>query len=274
LAARLVIDEPSKLEGLLRLWGDDVPLDAGAAAIAVDENTALHQATLIKRIDDLAAPLHISTNCSPYEAMARLNHLLFFQLGLTATSWDSPKGYMLNDILDTMKGVPVGLCILTAEISRRAGFPLSIIGFPTHSVVAPIAANPKFYMDPSRNGEVYCEDDLRMELEASLGQTSDPSVWVDAIAPISNRALLERLCATEKYMFLRRDDYEGAIRCCRRILMLAPNRFEELTDLGILLANIGRTDEAIEALEQYLEERPYAPNADAVARQINIIRGH
>jgi regulator of sirC expression with transglutaminase-like and TPR domain len=251
-----------------------VPLDAGAAAIAVDENNALHQAALIKRIDDLAEPLNIAANCSPYEAMARLNHLLFFQLGITATSWDSPKGYMLNDILDSMRGVPVALCILTAEISRRAGFPLSIIGFPTHSVVSPVASDPKFYMDPSRNGEVYCEDDLRTELEASLGQTSHPSVWVDAIAPISNRALLERLCATEKYMFLRRDDYEGAIRCCRRILMLAPNRYEELTDLGVLLANTGRTSEAIKALEQYLDERPYAPNAEAVARQISLIRGN
>lgn len=267
-------NETSRLEGLLRLWGDDLPLDAGAAAIAVDENHSLHQAALIKRIDDLAAPLNIGASCSPYEAMARLNHLLFYKLGITAVDWDNPNGYMLNDILDHKKGVPVALCILTAEISRRAGFPLSIIGFPTHSVVSPVATEPKFYMDPSRNGEVYCEDDLKIELERSLGQSSHPSVWVDAIAPISNRALLERLCATEKYMFLRRDDYESALRCCRRILILAPNRYEELIDLGVLLANTGRTIEAIESLEQYLEERPYAPNAGAVARQLSLIRGN
>ncbi len=274
MATRDQKSETSKLEGLLRLWGDDIPLDAGAAAIAVDQNPSLHQATLIRRIDDLAEPLHIGVNCSPYEAMARLNHLLFSKLGVTSTPWNSPKGYMLNDILESMRGVPAALCILTAEISRRAGFPLSIIGFPTHSVVAPVAAETKFYMDPSRGGEVFCEDDLRIELEDSLGQTSHPSVWVDAIAPISNRALLERLCSTEKYMFLRRDDYEGAIKSCRRILLLAPNRFEEFTDLGVLLANVGRTSEAIVALEQYLEKRPYAPNADAVARQIGLIRGN
>ena len=261
------------LTNLLARWGDELPLDAAFAEISVEENPALHPDSLLHGLDELAAHLHIPVESSPFEATARLNHHLFTELGFDSTGWDDRDGYLLNDLLESRLGVPVSLCILTMEVSRRAGFPLTAIGFPTHCLVAPLYSSPTFYIDPARAGEVFNEDDLRERLHLSLGLMSHPSMWVDAIAPLTNRELIARLCETMKAMQLRTGDLDAALRSSERILQLVPSRLEELTDQGVLHVNLGRPEQGAEALERYLAQRPYAPNAKEIVRQIGLLRG-
>jgi len=93
------------------------------------------------------------------------------------------------------------------------------------------------------------------------------------LAPASHRAMLLRMNINLKRSYMAREDWAGAIRTIERILMICPERLDEIRDRGLVLAEFGRVDEGVEALEYYLVACPNAPDATELRDRLSALRG-
>lgn len=263
-------DVHSELMTLVRLYRDELPLDHAASLIAVEEGSKQDPDALVRELDRLAEGLYIPAQASPFEAVARLNHHLFkvHQFRGDTAQFDAPENSLLNHVIERRKGLPVLLSLIAIEISRRVGLELLPIPFPTHFLVAPAAADPRFYVDPFHQGEVHRAGYLRARLNRILGQNVEEDLWLDAIAPASNSAMIFRMCNNLKAAYLRRGNIKGALRAVEHLLIIDPGAYEELRDRGALQTQLGHTDEGIADFEAYITARPYAPDADDVAKYL------
>lgn len=263
-------DVHSELMTLVRLYRDELPLDRAASLIAAEEGSNIDPDALVRDLDRLADGLYIPATASPYEAVARLNHHLFELNGFEGdtSQFDAPENSLLNHVLERKKGLPGLLSLIAIEVGRRVGFELLPIPFPTHFLIAPANAETRFYIDPFHKGEIHRPGYLRARLNRILGQEIDNDLWLDAIAPASNSALLFRMCNNLKAAYLRRGNIEGALRAVEHLLVIDPSAYEELRDRGALQTQLGHTIEGIADFEAYIAARPYAPDADDVAQYL------
>jgi len=260
----------SELATLVRLYRDELPLDRAASLISAEEGSGMDPDALVRDLDRLAEGLHIPQDASPFEAVARLNHHLFRVHGFSGDTknYDSPLNSLLHTVLERRKGLPVLLSLVSIEVARRAGFVLLPIPYPTHFLIAPAQADPRFYIDPFHQGEVHRPGYLRARLNQIIGQEVDDALWLDAVAPASNAAMLFRMCNNLKASYLRRGNIEGALRAVEHLLLIDPGAYEELRDRGALRTQLGHMDEGIADFEAYISARPYAPDADEVAQLV------
>ena len=260
--------EHSELQVLMRLYRDEIPLDRAASLISAEEDPRVDPEQVVESLNRLTEGLFIPQDASPFEAVARLNHHLFEVHGFSGDvdSYDSPQNSLLHHVLERKKGLPVLLSLVAIEVARRAGFVLLPIPYPTHFLVAPAHAEPRFYVDPFHQGEVHRPGYLRARLTQIIGQEVEDALWLDAVAPASNSAMLFRMCNNLKASYLRRGNIEGALRAVEYLLAIDPGAYEELRDRGALRTQLGQTDKGIADFEAYISARPYAPDADAVAQ--------
>ena len=263
-------DVHSELHTLVRLYHDEVPLDRAASLIAAEEGSDVDPDALVRALDRLADGLHIPTSASPFEAVARLSHHLYQHHGFKGDieNYDAPENSLLNHVLERKQGLPVLLSLVSIEVARRAGFVLLPIPYPTHFLIAPAQAEPRFYVDPFHRGEVHRTGYLRARLTQIIGQEVDDALWLDAVKPATNSAMIFRMCNNLKAAYLRRGQIESALRAVEHLLIIDPGAYEELRDRGALRTQLGHTDEGIADFEAYISARPYAPDADDVARLV------
>ena len=182
--------------------------------------------------------------------------------------YDSPENSLLHHVLERRKGLPVLLSLVAIEVARRVGFVLLPIPYPTHFLVAPAQAEPRFYVDPFHKGEVHRPGYLRARLAQILGQEVEDGLWLDAVEPATNSAMLFRMCNNLKASYLRRGNIEAALRAVEHLLIIDPGAYEELRDRGALRTQLGHMDEGIADFEAYISARPYAPDADDGAQLV------
>ena len=208
--------EHSELQVLVRLYRDEIPLDRAASLISAEEDPRVDPEQVVESLNRLTEGLFIPQDASPFEAVARLNHHLFEVHGFSGDvdSYDSPQNSLLHHVLERKKGLPVLLSLVAIEVARRAGFVLLPIPYPTHFLVAPAHAEPRFYVDPFHQGEVHRPGYLRARLTQIIGQEVEDALWLDAVAPASNSAMLFRMCNNLKASYLRRGNIEGALTSC------------------------------------------------------------
>ncbi len=255
----------SSFAELLTAHPTSLPLDQGVALLAAEEQEGVTVSEVLRGLDDVARGLHIPERAGTVEAVARLNHHLFTQLGFRGDSDDyyAPRNSFLDQVIARRRGLPIALSVLTVEVGRRAGLALDGIGFPGHFLVGtrPEGDEPRFFLDPFAGGAVSRRD----ELTAKLVQMGMPrSRHDELLGPIPARRILLRMTYNLKGSYLRLRQVPEALRQIERVLLLAPERVEEHRDRGLLLAEAGREDEALVSLRRYLEEVPDGDDRDII----------
>ncbi len=84
----------------------------------------------------------------------------------------------------------------------------------------------------------------------------------------SKRDMLLRLLLNLKGLYVNARDARRTLSVTDRILMLRPGAANELRDSGLLLARLGRREQARERLRQYLEMAPEANDARRIRSMI------
>jgi regulator of sirC expression with transglutaminase-like and TPR domain len=218
-------------------------LDQGAALLAADEEPGLDPAAVLRALDELASSLHIPARSSPIEAVARLNHRLFAELGFAGddAEYDHPDNSHLGRVLSRRRGLPILLSLVYIEVARRHGVGIDGIGFPGHFIVSPRGVEPRFFIDPFHKGLILRPDRLLQRLcEGTGARGVDPDAWARFTAAVDARHILYRMNNNLKAAWIRRGHLEGALRAVNRNLALCPADATENVDRERILLALSR----------------------------------
>ena len=260
----------SRLTALLEAHTDDIPLDVAAACVAAEEQPDVSPDRIVEQLDALAADIRLPLKPGLTDAIARINHRLFTELGFSGDreSYDEPANSFLDQVITRRRGLPILLSLLYIEVTRRLGLSFVGIGFPGHFLIRPRDAD--FFLDPFTGGRILRSTQLQIMLSRRFPRAIiDDSAVTRATAPVTNRQLLLRVNHNLKASYLRREDLPGAIRASERLLLLDEARSEERQHLGQMLLSVGRREDGLAELAHYLALNPTSPDAWWIVRELN-----
>jgi regulator of sirC expression with transglutaminase-like and TPR domain len=255
--------------------GPDVPLDRAMCWMSYEEfSENVDPTEQLVWLDEIAAGVGMPPECEPFEAIARINYHLFTELGFHGdeVEYDNPENSCLGPVLTRRCGLPIVLSAIYMEVARRCGVTIHGIGFPGHFFVSPEGEGPRFFLDPFHGGRVLSEEDLLSRLDLLANRAVARKEAMPFLAPVSHRAMLLRMNMNLKRSYLARKDWAGALRTLERILMISPEQVEAIRDRGLVLSQIGRLAEGVEALEYYLTAVPNAVDATEMRTRLGLLR--
>jgi regulator of sirC expression with transglutaminase-like and TPR domain len=176
----------------------DPPLDECALLIAATRSRHVDVAEQLSLLDSLAA------EC-PGTTLGALRRYLFRELGFRGNTdnYYDPANSCLNEVLARRTGIPITLGIVVAEVGRRIGIGLSIVGLPGHVVVG-VDDRPGTFVDAFHDGALLDVEGCAALLERVRGPYGqfDP-LW---LAPLDHHAVLLRMLANLKAIALQDND--------------------------------------------------------------------
>ena len=246
----------------------DERIDLGEAAllIAAQEYPQLALDPYLRRLDVLAERVNdrLANETAPPVVLGELTRVLFQEEGLRGNdgAYYDPRNSFLNDVLDRKLGIPITLGVVVLEVGRRLGLPLEGLGFPGHFIVRYRGEAVSLLIDPFDKGRIRFEDQAQELLDRVYGGMVQ--LKPEFMRAVSRREILERMLRNLKGIYLNAKEDFRALGVIELLLVLRPEARGEVRDRGIMLARIGRYDEAIEQLEMYLDFAPGATDAPRV----------
>ena len=257
--------------------GPDGDVDLVRAALAigyiVDPNVddEVARSTLETLADHVRVDL--GDGSSPTIVAERVCAVLFEDEGFAGDADDyyHPRNSSLAAVLERHCGMPILLSVLYIEVARRVGLDVQGVGAPGHFLVKFNDGLQDRYLDPYNGGRHVPTAELRAALHQALAGASSADAYLEAV---TKRQILTRILANLKSSYLRRDDPAGALRAVDYVLAMSPWVLDEVRDRGLLLAELGRHQEALIALRQFREHAPDEANLDAVESVIRRLEHH
>lgn len=243
-------DRADPVSRFLRMvTGPEPPLDEAALAIAAGgapdpEVAALSTARARATLDELA------DGVTGFESLL---HRLFTEAGFRGNSADyaDPRNSFLPDVLERRTGIPITLSVVAIEVGRRAGVPLEGVGMPGHFLVrVPGTQRLVDAFDGGRRLDpAGCEELFR----ATTG--AGPEVPFDAgmLPRSSTRQILARMLENLRATYGRARDHDGLEWVLRMRLGLRHQGPELIRELGEVLAEQARWDEAARLMESWVD---------------------
>ena len=251
---------------------ETIDLARAALAAATIVDPALDPDAALKRLDDLAAAVRRRVGSSEQagaKAIARGSvELLFEDEGYTGDEADyyNPLNACLDAVLERRRGLPILLSILFIEVAARAGLQVQGVGAPAHFVVKYVDQGRDRFLDPFNGGVEIPSAGLRGQVEQSLaGSGVSPDAFLEGV---TKRQILGRVLANLKGCYLRRRDPAGALRAVDYQLALTPWALDEVRDRGLILYQLKRYDESLQALRSYHEHAYGSDSASQIDRVI------
>lgn len=252
----------------------DAEIDLARAALLVarEHYPQLAEEQYLVRLDGLSEEVkdRLSGESAPLLVLQELLAHLYERHGFRGNknAYYDPRNSFLNDVLDRRTGIPLTLGIVLLEVGWRLGLPLQGVDFPHHFLVRFRGDAVDLLIDPFDGGRIRFQDQSQELLDRFYGGMV--RVQESFLETASRRDMLVRLLTNLKGIWLNVRDDRAALSAVERILLLRPDAAEERRAEGLLLARLGRREEAVERLEIYLEEVPDASDRerleDLVAR--------
>lgn len=241
----------------------ELDLATGALLIAAEEYPQLQLGPYLRQLDLLAERVHdrLGDETAPLIIFQELNRVLFEEEGFRGNieAYYDVRNSFLNDVLDRRLGIPITLSVVYLEVGWRLGLPLVGVGFPGHFLVRYEGEALRILVDPFECGRIRFEDQAQELLDRVYGGMV--RMQPEYLRSVGKKDILVRLLMNLKGIYLNARDDRRALSVIDRILLLRPGAAGEMRDRGLLLARIGRVEEAIAELERYLDASPGAPDA-------------
>lgn len=254
--------------------GERIDLAEAALLIAAEEYPALDVPGYLSCLDDLARRGReaLVGAQGAAERVDRLNRYLFVERGFAGDSehYEDPRNSFINEVLDRRAGIPITLALVYMEVARRLDLDVRGICFPGHFLIKWLHAGGEIVVDPF-SGQVLSQEDCQARLAAVLGEGAvlDPEVHLRAAG---SREILVRMLTNLKLLYVRARDFERALACCERILLLTPDTPAELRDRGLVYEQLECFGAAVADLERFLALAPHEGSAGAVAARLPALR--
>lgn len=240
--------------------------------IAAEEYPDLDPRVYLEQLDALGRTCRarLEHESAPERQIAELNALLFGEEGFrgNAASYYDPRNSYLNQVLDRRLGIPITLSLVYVEVGRRAGLPLAGVGFPSHFLVA-YEGEERLLVDAFDCGRLLSVPDCEHMLLEAFGSSARLEQAHLAVSP--PRAILVRLITNLKLAYQGAGDLRRALRASEQLSIVQPSA-GELRDRGLLRFRLADLQGASADLGRHLEFEPRAPDAQAIRRQLGVIR--
>lgn len=187
--------------------------------------------------------------------LSALKYVLFEANGYKVTvSTEDVQDSDLTRVIDRRQGTTTALAILAVHIGREQKWSVDGLNMPGRFLLRLEKDSERLISDLMREMAVVQAHDLRRMVKDALGEHAELSA--EYYEPVSGRFFLLCLQNNIKTRQISVEDYEGALDSVRMMQAIAPDEYRLLLDAGVLCARTGRKEEAIEALEGYLERVP------------------
>ena len=250
----------------------DIPLFATALLIAKDEYPELDSVAYESRLQAYSRSIEKLVRGAPEPAQLRsINSFLFDELGFSGDdkNYYDPRNSYLNDVLDRRLGNPISLAVVQIELAQRLGVPLQGISFPGHFLVRLPLEEGIVVLDPYQKGRSLDAAELRRRARTHLEtQDIDDQRLARMLEPASHRAILSRMLRNLKAVYVEREEWDKALRCCDRLLTIDTHQPAEYRDRGQLYLKLGHRRAAREDLRRYLALVPQADDAESIGAEL------
>jgi regulator of sirC expression with transglutaminase-like and TPR domain len=242
-----------------------------ALLVAAEFHPRLDVRAYLARVDLLAMRARelLGSARSPARVVSAINTALFEEEGFAGDTEDyyNPRNSFLNEVLERRAGIPISLSALYLAVARRLRQPFAGVALPLHFVVRYTGPRAEIYVDPFHRGEVLSREDCLNRVESALGAMPE-GTGESFLATVTNRAMLFRMLANLKLIYVKRHEFGLAAKTVDLMLRVRPDDADELRDLGLLHFQLEQWARAAQLLHQYLEARPDAPDSDAVRERL------
>lgn len=243
---------------------DSINIAEAGLLIAQEEYPELSVDGYLEQLEQLAmtAREQIGSDLPIAEKISRLNHFLFVEHGFSGNSDDyyDPRNSFLNDVLDRRKGIPISLSVIYCELARRIDLPIYGVSFPGHFLVRHVG-EPEIIIDPFF-GRVITRKECAERLNNLYGTRT--RLEQKMLEPATPRDILARMLGNLKQIYVDRSDFERALACSDRILLLNRDAPLELRDRGILYQRLECFGPALRDLRRFLELAPDDPTVPTI----------
>ncbi|MCU0927678.1 MAG: tetratricopeptide repeat protein [Burkholderiaceae bacterium] len=281
MSDRLHFEVPTPLSYFASLVASDDDFSAFEAAVSIaqDEYPDLDPQGVLAEVDALADRLRrrLSADAAPLQRLRLLNRYFFQELGFSGNVndyYDARNSY-LNDVLATRRGIPITLALLYVELATQVGLTARGVSFPGHFLVKLRMPRGEVVIDPF-NGRSLSREELEERLQPyrrQHGLGGDDEIplglFLQAAPP---RDTLARMLRNLKEIHRTAEDWPRLLAVQQRLVVLLPRAWEERRDRGLVLAEIGRFDDAAQDLADYLTRRPRADDAAALRGRLDELR--
>jgi len=245
---------------------EDMSLALAALVVAQEEYSQLPVDRYLARLDLLAEETkdRLDGETAPLLVMQELLSTLYRRHHFRGNreAYYDPRNSFLNDVLDRGLGIPLTLGIVLLEVGWRLGLPLEGVNFPGHFLVRFHGDAVNFLIDPYDGGALRFEDQAQELLDRVYGGMV--RVHDSFLKTARRQEMVVRLLTNLKSLYLNVRDLPRALAAVERILLLRPIASAEIRDRGVILARMGKKDEALEQLEAYLSVAPEAADSQRI----------
>ena len=248
----------------------DLDLARAALLIAKEQYPGLAVDQYLARLDQLAEDVkdRLADETAPLVVLEELTRSLFERHGFRGNkeAYYDPRNSFLNDVLDRRLGIPLTLGIVMLEVGWRLRLPLEGVNFPHHFLVRFHGAAMDLLIDPFENGRARYEDQAQELLDRVYG--GKVQLRESFLRKSTKRDILARMLNNLKGVYLNAGDFARALSAVERMLILRPEGAEEHRARGVLLARLGRRDEALDQLRRWIGTAAPGPDVDRARRLI------
>jgi regulator of sirC expression with transglutaminase-like and TPR domain len=259
-----LFERPTPLDYFAALVADDQQFSQLEAAVAVAHAVEpdLDVQGVLSNIDALAAKLkhRIAADTAPLQRLRYLNRYFFQELGFAGNVNDyyAPENSYLHRVLGSRRGIPITLALIYIEIAQQIGLEARGVSFPGHFLIKLKMPQGEERIEPYRR-----RHGLVGDAEVPLGlflQTATP------------RAVVARMLRNLKEIHRGAEEWPALLAVMQRLVILLPDDWDERRDRGLVRAELGDDDGAVQDLAAYVEHSPGADDVRAINERIGELR--
>ncbi len=280
-------EAPTALDFFAALVADDasLPLLEAAVAVAQDEWPELDVQGVLAQVDALAERLRrrLPQDAAPLQRLRLLNIYFFEELGFAGNvnDYHDPHNSLLPAVLQTRRGIPLTLALIYMEFATQVGLRAQGVSFPGHFLVKLRLPGGEVIIDPF-SGRSLTREALEERLaplrnhERGAGGAGGPGA-ADLplgllLQPAAARQIIERLLRNLKDIYRNAHDLPRLVAVLRRLVVLLPADGAERRELALVLAQLGRHQDAAAELAAYLRGRPEAEDVATLRAELARLR--
>ena len=228
-------------------------------------------------LDTLAATLQkrLPADASAVQKLRILNHFFYQDLGFcgNANDYYHPDNSYLHRVINTRRGIPISLAMVYIELAQQIGLQIRGISFPGHFLMKLSVQSGDIILDPF-NGSSLSREELEERLEPFIAPRPDgvePPLGT-YLQPAPARSILVRMLGNLKTVFVEQREWQRLLAVQERLVILLPDDITERRDRGLAYARLECPQAALQDIERYLAQRPYAADAETLRRKLPELR--